>query len=46
MIEITLNKMNEIRFYGMQHTFEMLLNTKGIDLLDTNESLHMLFQFE
>jgi hypothetical protein len=35
MIETTLNKMNEIRFYGMQHIFEMLLNTKGIDLLDS-----------
>ena len=46
MIETTLNKMNEIRFYGMQHTFEMLFNTKVIDQLDTYEFFHMVVESE
>ncbi len=46
MNEITLNKMNEMKFYGMQRTFEMLLTTKNIDQLGTDEFIHMLIQAE
>jgi len=46
MNEITLNKMNEMKFYGMQRTFETLLNTKGIDKLGADEFIHMLIQAE
>lgn len=46
MNEITLNKMSEMKFYGMQRTFETLLNTKGIDTLGTDEFIHMLIQAE
>ena len=35
-----------MKFYGMQRTLEMLLNTKGIDQLGTDEFIHMLIQSE
>ncbi len=46
MNEITLNKMNQMKFYGMQQSFEMLLNTKQIDQLGADEFIHTLIQAE
>jgi DNA replication protein DnaC len=46
MNEITLSKMGHLKFYGMQRTFEMLLNTKGIEHLSNDEFINMLVQSE
>lgn len=46
MNEITLNKMSQLKLYGMYQTMDMLLNTKGIDKLSNDEFINMLVQAE
>lgn len=38
--------MNQMKFYGMQQTFEMLLNKKKMEQLQIDECIHMLIQAE
>jgi DNA replication protein DnaC len=46
MNEITLNKMSQLKLYGMHRTMDMLLNARELDKLGNDEFIHMLVQSE